>query len=82
MGDWSPGHRNFRKNQKTKVNVNRESGTNLSRYLLWCAYVPSDYDYELKKAYGDYMKFLPVEERGGWHDNTIILNPDVSLLIT
>lgn len=42
--------------------------------------VPSDYDYELKKAYGDYMKFPPVEERGKWHDDTIIFNPDISFI--
>ena len=26
------------KNQKTKVNVSRESGIYLSRYLIWCVY--------------------------------------------
>ena len=27
------------KNQKTKVNVSRESGIYLSRYLIWCVYL-------------------------------------------
>lgn len=42
--------------------------------------VPSDYDFDLKKAYGDYMKFPPVEERGKWHDETIIFDPDLSFI--
>ena len=42
--------------------------------------VPSDYDFMLKSAYGDYMKFPPIEERGKWHEDVIIFNPDISYL--
>ena len=31
------------KNQKTKVNVSRESGIYLSRYLIWCVYMRTIY---------------------------------------
>lgn len=42
--------------------------------------VPSDYEYELTHAYGDYMQFPPVEQRGKWHDNTILFNPDIPFI--
>lgn len=32
--------------------------------------VPIGYDAILKTAYGDYMKFPPIEKRGIWHDGT------------
>uniref|UniRef100_UPI003FF00E94 hypothetical protein n=1 Tax=Waltera intestinalis TaxID=2606635 RepID=UPI003FF00E94 len=41
------------KNQKTKVNVSRESGIYLSRYLIWCVY-----DY-LSISMGILVKALP-----------------------
>ena len=37
--------------------------------------VPVGYDHILSTAYGDYMKFPPVEKRGGWHYGSI-LDPD------
>ena len=42
--------------------------------------IPNDYDYMLKKAYGDYMKFPPKEKRGIWHDGVIIYDPDIPYL--
>lgn len=42
--------------------------------------VPNDYDYMLKKAYGDYMVLPPVEERGKWHEGIITYDPDISYL--
>ena len=39
--------------------------------------VPRNYEAFLTHAYGDYMKFPPVEERGKWHDNVILFAPDV-----
>lgn len=42
--------------------------------------VPADYDKMLTKAYGDYMKFPPIEERGKWHENIIIFDPDMPFL--
>lgn len=39
--------------------------------------VPIHYDSILNRAYGDYMKFPPVEERGKWHDGMVILDPDI-----
>lgn len=38
-------------------------------------YIPKMYDVILKKTYGDYMKFPPVEKRGVWHNNVVFL-PD------
>lgn len=42
--------------------------------------IPSDFDYMLRKAYGDYMSFPPVDKRGKWHENIIIYDPDISYL--
>ncbi len=39
--------------------------------------VPRNYKRFLKNAYGDYMKFPPVEERGKWHENVILFAPDI-----
>lgn len=39
--------------------------------------VPKNYDKIMKNMYGDYMKFPAVEDRGTWHDNIIIFDPDV-----
>ena len=38
--------------------------------------VPSKYHEMLTETYGDYMKFPPVEQRGQWHNGTIIFDPD------
>lgn len=38
---------------------------------------PSCYDDLLKKIYGDYMSFPPVEERGKWHEGIIHFEPDI-----
>lgn len=38
---------------------------------------PSDYDLMLKKAYGNYMEFPPIEKRGQWHQDVIIFDPDI-----
>ena len=40
------------KNQKTKVNVSRESGIYLSRYLIWCVYGHMQHSY-----YFTYMEY-------------------------
>lgn len=40
--------------------------------------VPVGYKSCLKKRYGDYMKFPPVEERGQWHEGIITFDPDIS----
>ena len=39
--------------------------------------VPSNYKTFLNNAYGDYMEFPPLEERGKWHDNVIVFAPDI-----
>lgn len=41
--------------------------------------VPCGYDHILRTAYGDYMKFPPVEKRGTWHYG-VISDPDKSYL--
>lgn len=38
--------------------------------------VPRDYDAVLKRTYGDYMEFPPVEKRGTWHQDQILFDPD------
>lgn len=38
--------------------------------------VPVCYDYMLRHMYGDYMKYPPVEERGQWHNDLLIFDPD------
>jgi lipopolysaccharide cholinephosphotransferase len=38
--------------------------------------IPKQYDAILKKIYGDYMTYPPVEERGRWHSNVIFFDPD------
>lgn len=40
--------------------------------------VPENYDEILKNMYGDYMKFPPMDERGMWHQDSIIFEPDMS----
>ena len=37
-----------------------------------------NYDAALKRCYGDYSKYPPVEERGAWHETMIIFDPEVS----
>jgi lipopolysaccharide cholinephosphotransferase len=39
--------------------------------------VPKKYDVILKKMYGDYMTFPPLEKRGCWHDKIIYFDPDI-----
>ncbi len=39
-------------------------------------YAPSDYRDLLTISYGDYMQFPPVEQRGAWHEDVIIFDPD------
>ena len=41
--------------------------------------VPASANYEevLRRIYGDYMKYPPAEERGRWHEDWIIFDPDV-----
>lgn len=63
-----------------------EATTTGVEYLIKVKYeyqsinVPSDYDNMLRKAYGDYHKFPPVSERGKWHENVIIYEPDLPFL--
>ena len=38
---------------------------------------PRAYDTVLKRIYGDYMEFPPVEKRGVWHENLLLVDPDV-----
>ncbi|MEY8338002.1 LicD family protein [Lachnospiraceae bacterium 62-35] len=38
--------------------------------------VAGNFSHMLRNMYGNYMKFPPVEERGTWHDNSIIFDPD------
>ena len=42
--------------------------------------IPSNYDEYLRKEYGNYWEFPPESERGHWHDNVIIFDPDISYL--
>lgn len=39
--------------------------------------IPENYDKILKSVYGDYMKFPPVKERGMWHNDQLIYDPDI-----
>ena len=39
--------------------------------------VPRNYDTILRRTYGDYMEFPPVEKRGAWHENQLLIDPDV-----
>lgn len=39
--------------------------------------IPKQYDNLLTHCYGDYMKFPPVEQRGTWHENQVIYEPDM-----
>lgn len=39
--------------------------------------VPSNYMRILTNTYGDYLKFPPIEERGQWHKNQIVFDPDL-----
>jgi lipopolysaccharide cholinephosphotransferase len=38
--------------------------------------VSKNYDVVLRRLYGDYMKFPPINERGVWHQNIVIWEPD------
>ena len=38
---------------------------------------PKNYDEILRRDYGDYMTFPPVEERGKWHEGQIHFEPDI-----
>lgn len=38
---------------------------------------PKNFEKQLSRTYGDYMKFPPAEQRGGWHQGMIEFNPDV-----
>ena len=39
--------------------------------------VSKNYDAILHRLYGDYMKFPPVNERGAWHQNIVIWEPEI-----
>lgn len=39
--------------------------------------VSKNYDEILRNTYGDYMSFPPVKDRGAWHEDMIIFNPDI-----
>lgn len=39
--------------------------------------IPLNFDRILSNAYGDYMKFPPIEKRGKWHENIIYFDPDI-----
>ena len=39
--------------------------------------LPRAYDTVLKRIYGDYSQFPPVEKRGAWHENQLLVNPNV-----
>ncbi|MCI8297599.1 MAG: LicD family protein [Lachnospiraceae bacterium] len=38
--------------------------------------IPKEYDSILQNMYGDYMKYPPLEQRGGWHGDIIEFDPD------
>ena len=38
--------------------------------------VPANYDEILKRTYGNYMEFPPVEKRGTWHEGYFEMDPD------
>lgn len=38
--------------------------------------IPKAYDRILKNTYGNYMEFPPVKDRGAWHNDMIIFDPD------
>lgn len=39
--------------------------------------IPADYEQILSSVYGDYMEFPPIQERGKWHEDQIIYEPDM-----
>ena len=39
--------------------------------------VPRNYDIILRRTYGNYMEFPPVAKRGAWHENQLLIDPDV-----
>ena len=39
--------------------------------------VPANYNVILTHMYGNYMEFPPIDQRGKWHENMIIFDPDV-----
>jgi hypothetical protein len=39
--------------------------------------VPVDFDACLKVNYGDYMKLPPIEKRGMWHADELVIDPDI-----
>lgn len=40
--------------------------------------VIDDYESVLRRIYGDYMQYPPLEKRGKWHDSIITFDPDIS----
>ena len=42
--------------------------------------IPKNYDARLTSQYGNYMAFPPVKDRGLWHENVIIFDPDIPFL--
>ena len=41
---------------------------------------PKAYDSVLKRIYGKYMEYPPLGERGKWHDNQVLMDPDMPYL--
>ena len=39
--------------------------------------VPRNHDTILRRTYGNYMEFPPIEKRGTWHENLLLIDPDV-----
>lgn len=40
--------------------------------------IPKNYDNLLKRMYGNYMEYPPVEKRGAWHEGQLLFDPDLS----
>lgn len=38
---------------------------------------PRDYDAVLRRTYGDYLQFPPLEKRGTWHQDMFLVDPDI-----
>lgn len=47
------------------------------RFELLMVPIPRNYNEILCHMYGNYMEFPPVEKRGTWHDDSLILDPDI-----
>lgn len=47
-----------------------------------CISIPAPLNYNeiLINIYGDYMRYPPVDERGKWHQNMVVYDPDVSYI--